>query len=228
MRGSGTTCPPGAPPRLITSSPPVWLWMPSTSCISTASWRRSREGPLASGPLPDGGSLTPAQRNEFYRLYARQFRGVSGALQAIALHAGFPAPDGSRFHAAADAVVRRQRPVFRSDLRRRRSPLQRGLRALQHAAPADGERKGRQYQEAVIARERSREAFIRQLKRTPERPNMGITPALMLYRGVDIEGRRVRHHPEKLHGRRASRQPLPESGRPEILEAAEKAAGAAQ
>ncbi len=175
----------------------------------------------ASGPLPDGGSLTPAQRNEFYRLYARQFRGVSGALQAIA-----SMPDFLRqmeaVHAAADAVVsanaQYSEVTFAADEARSN-----GDYARYNTLRQQTEAKGRQYQEAVIARERSREAFIRQLKRTPDARTLD--NASLLYIAEWIE-RRVRHHPEKLPA--AGQAAHLNQNLAAHLEAADKAAGAAQ
>ena len=58
----------------------------------------------AATPLPSGEALSPAQRSEFFKLYARQFRGVAGALQALA-----SMPDFNRqmenLSAAAQRVV---------------------------------------------------------------------------------------------------------------------------
>lgn len=144
-------------------------------------------------PLPEGGSLTPAQRGEFYRLYARQFRGLSGALQSIA-----SMPDFSRqmdaLHAAAEEVVSANAQyselTFAADEARSNGEFARYATLRQQM-----EAKGRQYQQAVIARERSREAFVRQLRKTPEA--RALDNASLLYIAEWIE-RRVRNHPEKL------------------------------
>lgn len=37
----------------------------------------------AATPLPSGEALSPAQRSEFFKLYARQFRGVGRALRRL-------------------------------------------------------------------------------------------------------------------------------------------------
>lgn len=175
----------------------------------------------ANAPLPDGGSLTPAQRHEFYQLYARQFRGVSGALQAIA-----SMPDFLRqmeaLRAAADAVVNANAQyselTFAADEARSNGEYARYATLRQQT-----EAKGRQYQEAVIARERSREAFIRQLKRTPD--VRALDNASLIYIAEWIE-RRVRHRPEKLEAAGQAAGLFRDLAAQ--FEAAENAAGAAQ
>lgn len=175
----------------------------------------------ASAPLPDGGSLTPAQRHEFYQLYARQFRGLSGALQAIA-----SMPDFSRqmeaLHAAADAVVSANAQyselTFAADEARSHGEYARYATLRQQT-----EAKGRQYQEAVIARERSREAFVRQLRRTPDARMLD--NASLLYIAEWIE-RRVRNSPEKLEATGQAAGLFRDLAA--HFEAAENTAGAAQ
>ena len=120
----------------------------------------------AATPLPSGEALSPAQRSEFFKLYARQFRGVAGALQALA-----SMPDFNRqmenLSAAAQRVVdtnaQYSELTFAADEARSNGELTRYSTLRQQMAA-----KGQQYQQAVIAREQAKSAFVQALKRTPE------------------------------------------------------------
>lgn len=144
-------------------------------------------------PLPTGKTLTPAQQSEFFRLYARHFRGVAGALQSIAAM-----PDFTRqmedLHAAAQRVVdanaHYSELTFAADQARSA-----GEPARYAALRQQREDKGKQYQQAVIAREQSRATFVQRLKRMPDA--RCLDDDSLLYAASWIE-RRVRDNPEKL------------------------------
>ncbi|WP_303238097.1 hypothetical protein [uncultured Bilophila sp.] len=147
----------------------------------------------ATAPLPSGKTLTPAQRSEFFRLYARHFRGVAGALQAIA-----SMPDFNRqmeeLHAAAQRVVdanaQYSELTFAADQARSD-----GEPARYAALRQQMEAKGKQYQQAVIAREQSRAAFVQRLKGTADARYLDDDS--LLYAASWIE-RRVHGNPGKL------------------------------
>ena len=128
----------------------------------------------AATPLPSGEALSPAQRSEFFKLYARQFRGVAGALQALA-----SMPDFNRqmenLSAAAQRVV---------DTNAQYSELRQQMAA-----------KRQQYQQAVIAREQAKSAFVQALKRTPEARYLDDDALLFIASWID---RRTHNNPEKL------------------------------
>lgn len=117
----------------------------------------SREPAAAATPLPSGEALSPAQRSEFFKLYARQFRGVAGALQALA-----SMPDFNRqmenLSAAAQRVVdtnaQYSELTFAADEARSNGELTRYSTLRQQMAA-----KGQQYQQAVIAREQAKKRF---------------------------------------------------------------------
>ena len=147
----------------------------------------------AATPLPSGEALSPAQRSEFFKLYARQFRGVAGALQALA-----SMPDFNRqmenLSAAAQRVVdtnaQYSELTFAADEARSNGELTRYSTLRQQMAA-----KGQQYQQAVIAREQAKSAFVQALKRTPEARYLDDDALLFIASWID---RRTHNNPEKL------------------------------
>lgn len=124
----------------------------------------------AATPLPSGEALSPAQRSEFFKLYARQFRGVAGALQALA-----SMPDFNRqmenLSAAAQRVVdtnaQYSELTFAADEARSNGELTRYSTLRQQMAA-----KGQQYQQAVIAREQAKKRFPCRPSSGPRRPGI--------------------------------------------------------
>ena len=147
----------------------------------------------AATPLPSGEALSPAQRSEFFKMYARQFRGVAGALQALA-----SMPDFNRqmenLSAAAQRVVdtnaQYSELTFAADEARSNGELTRYSTLRQKMAA-----KGQQYQQAVIAREQAKSAFVQALKRTPEARYLDDDALLFIASWID---RRTHNNPEKL------------------------------
>ena len=147
----------------------------------------------AATPLPSGEALSPAQRSEFFKLYARQFRGVAGALQALA-----SMPDFNRqmenLSAAAQRVVdtnaQYSELTFAADEARSNGELTRYSTLRQQMAA-----KGQQYQQAVIAREQAKSTFVQALKRTPEARYLDDDALLFIASWID---RRTHNNPEKL------------------------------
>ena len=147
----------------------------------------------AATPLPSGEALSPAQRSEFFKLYARQFRGVAGALQALA-----SMPDFNRqmenLSATAQRVVdtnaQYSELTFAADEARSNGELTRYSTLRQQMAA-----KGQQYQQAVIAREQAKSAFVQALKRTPEARYLDDDALLFIASWID---RRTHNNPEKL------------------------------
>ena len=148
--------------------------------------------------------FTPDMLNAIYRLYvdrfmeavtrsARHFRGVAGALQAIA-----SMPDFNRqmeeLHAAAQRVVdanaQYSELTFAADQARSD-----GEPARYAALRQQMEAKGKQYQQAVIAREQSLAAFVQRLKGTADARYLDDDS--LLYAASWIE-RRVHGNPGKL------------------------------
>ena len=144
--------------------------------------------------------FTPGMLDAIYRLYvdrfmlyARRFRGVAGALQALA-----SMPDFNRqmenLSAAAQRVVdtnaQYSELTFAADEARSNGELTRYSTLRQQMAA-----KGQQYQQAVIAREQAKSAFVQALKRTPEARYLDDDALLFIASWID---RRTHNNPEKL------------------------------
>ncbi len=146
-----------------------------------------------SAPHEKGTVLTPAQRSECLRLYARQFQGIAGALQALASMPDFNIQMAKLKNAAqavVDANAQYSELTFASDEARTNGELTRYATLRQQMAA-----KGQQYQRAVIAREKARTAFVQLLKQTPEARQLD--DGTLLYTAAWIE-RRAHDNPNKL------------------------------
>lgn len=147
----------------------------------------------AAAPLPTGTTLTPAQRIDCMKLYARQFKGIAGALQAIATLPDF---NGQVEHlkAAAQAVVdtnaHYSELTFAADEARANGDQARYSTLRQQMSAG-----GQQYQQAVIAREQVRNAFVQRLKQTQDARLLD--DSSLLYIASWIE-RRAHNNPNKL------------------------------
>ena len=161
----------------------------------------------AATPLPSGEALSPAQRSEFFKLYARQFRGVAGALQALA-----SMPDFNRqmenLSAAAQRVVdtnaQYSELTFAADEARSNGELTRYSTLRQQMAA-----KGQQYQQAVIAREQAKRRFRAGPSSGPRRPGIWMMTHCSSSPHGSIGARTTTR---KTHGCRTGRKPIPRSG----------------
>ena len=147
----------------------------------------------AGSPLPDGKQLAPAQQTDFYRQYAQAFRGLSGVLHAIA-----STPDFTRqmqaLRDASQRVVstnaRYSELTFALDQARESKdmPQVSALRTQMSSL-------GREYQQAVVARERTQAGLVQLLKKNSQTRGMDTDSLLFIAAWVE---RRLHETPEKI------------------------------
>ena len=112
-----------------------------------------------------GKALSPAQKSDLYRSYAKRFRGLSGALQSVGAMQDFAARmDGLKnaTQSVVEANARYSELVFELD----------NARELKQTANIErlndqSQRAGQSYQQAVIKREQVREAVVATLRQNP-------------------------------------------------------------
>lgn len=156
---------------------------------------RFMEGMALAGDAPEGRGkpLTPAQRSDMYRQYAKRFRGLSGTLQGVAA-----LPDllgrAETMRAESQRVVeannRYSELIFTQDQAREAGNIS-GSTAMQsridEAASA--------YQKAIVKRERSREAFAKAI--TNNADARILDDETRVYVGLWVE-RRLREDKDKV------------------------------
>lgn len=138
-----------------------------------------------------GNPLSATQQRGLYQLYARQFRAVSGALQGVGAMTDFSSRV-ERLHKAAQHVVeanaRYSELTFALDEARERHTDSAGLAQKVEAAAAT-------YQQSLIDRERTREAFAAQIRKNPAA--RALDDETLIYVALWIE-RRVKNDPARM------------------------------
>ena len=148
---------------------------------------------MAEAPRQNGKVLEPAHIAEMYRLYARRFRALSGAMQGVA-----SLPDlrsrVQRILAASTAMVeansRYVEEVFAFDQARaggNEAAIENTRKAMEASSDT--------YQQATLERDRQREELIGAIRNNPEARNLGDDNLLYVAMWVD---RRLQQSPQAL------------------------------
>ncbi len=137
--------------------------------------------------------LTARQKNAFYTLYARQFRGISGTLQGIAALPEFSARMNDLRRSAQHVVQangRYSELVFARDMAQEQS---------EGAHLADLQKKvteaGKIYQQAVVSREQTRDVLVAAIRKNGDVRPLDADTVLFVASWVD---RRIRRHPDTM------------------------------
>lgn len=140
----------------------------------------------------EGKSFTPEQKKEFYQLYAKRFRELSGALQGVAALPDFTQRMDKLREAAqkvVEANARYSELLFARDAAR-----EEGKRTAEEILHQRLDDASQSYRQAVLARERSRDAFAKAIRKNPAAASLDNDTLLYIASWVE---RRVRNHPEK-------------------------------
>lgn len=138
-------------------------------------------------------ALSRTQKTDFYTSYARRFRSLSGALQGVAALPDFTRQMDELKQAAqrvVDANAQYSELVFASDEAREQGNTARAETLRQRMDSAS-----HTYRQAVIDREKSREAFAQLVRKNPTARDIDSESILYIASWVE---RRVRKAPDKM------------------------------
>ena len=148
---------------------------------------------MAEAPRQNGKVLEPAHIAEMYRLYARRFRALSGAMQGVASLTDLRSRV-QRILAASTAMVeansRYVEEVFAFDQARaggNETAIENTRKAMEASSDT--------YQQATLERDRQREELIGAIRNNPEARNLGDDNLLYVAMWVD---RRLQQSPQAL------------------------------
>jgi len=146
------------------------------------------------GPRKDGKVLEPEQIAEMYRLYARRFRSLSGAMQGIAAETDLR-ERAARIHTASQKMMeansRYMEAVFAFDQARASGGNEKAV----DTARMSMETASDAYQQATYERDQLREELIGIIRNNPEARSLGDDNVLYVALWVD---RRLQKSPQAL------------------------------
>lgn len=140
----------------------------------------------------EGKTFTSEQKKDFYHLYAKRFRELSGALQGVSA-----LPD---FNQKMDALREAAQKVVEANARysellfARDAAKEEGNQTAEEILHQRLDDASQSYRQAVVARERSRDDFAKAIRKNPAAATLDNETLLYIASWVE---RRVRNHPEK-------------------------------
>lgn len=147
----------------------------------------------AAAPRENGAALTEPQQSELYRLYARRFRGLSGALQGVSAIKNFTGEMDALKAATqhvVDANARYSELVFALDAAR-----DSGDEAQVNALSARVDAASQAYRQSVLNREKARAALAGEIRKNQAARLLDDESLLYVAEWVE---RRVRQQPDKM------------------------------